>query len=175
MNHKHRVAIFILILLSLTLVGLLVYRMNATRLAQLRPATDETELRAETPTPAQETPPTSYKDLVEILSPLPNGVITLSSPMTNLEVKGRARGTWFFEASFPVKLLNTEGDTIATGIAQADGEWMTTEFVAFTATLSFSSTIDQTGVIGALVLQKDNPSGEPEQEDAFIVPVQFAP
>lgn len=175
MNHKHRVTIILLILLSLTLVGLLVYRMNATRVGQIRPVTDETKLREKTPTPTQESSPTTYKDLVEIFSPLPNSVISLSSPVTNLEVKGRARGTWFFEASFPVKLLNTTGDTIATGIAQADGEWMTTEFVGFTATLSIRSTINQTGVIGALVLQKDNPSGEPEQEDTFIVPVQFAP
>jgi len=175
MNHKHRLVIPILIVVSLALVGLLVYRLNALRLAQIRPVTDETELRLESSSPTQKISPTSYKDLVEIFSPLPNSVIALSSPVTKLEVKGRARGMWFFEASFPMKLVNTVGDTIATGIAQADGEWMTTEYVPFTASLSFSASVEQTGKTGTLILKKDNPSGEPANDDAFLVPVQFAP
>ena len=176
MNHKHRVFIPLLIVISLALAGLLVYRINRVQLNEQRSATEKTTSPEITPTPILENAPsTTYKDLIEIFSPLPNSVIVLSSPVTKVEVKGRARGMWFFEASFPMKLVNTVGDTIATGIAQADGEWMTTEYVPFTASLSFSASVEQTGKTGTLILKKDNPSGEPANDDAFLVPVQFAP
>ncbi len=117
-----------------------------------------------------------YKDLIEVYSPVANTVISLASTK-NLEIKGQARGTWYFEGTFPVELVNALGDTVAKGIAHADGEWMTTAFVPFTVELSIPPTVttDQTGKIGMIVLKKDNPSGDPAKDDAFEVPVQFAP
>lgn len=104
-------------------------------------------------------------DLIRIDTPRPTQQV--SSP---LQISGQARGSWFFEASFPVKLLDASGATFASGIATAQGEWMTTEFVPFTATLEFSASA---GSAGTLVLQKDNPSGLPEHDDQLIVPVKF--
>ena len=52
---------------------------------------------------------------------------------------------------------------------------MTTDYVPFQASVKFKATIAQTGSIGALVLRKDNPSGEPAYDDAFTVPVRFVP
>lgn len=104
-------------------------------------------------------------DLIRISEPRPNAVI--KSPLV---VKGMARGSWFFEASFPVKLFDGNGDIIGRGIAQAKGEWMTTEFVLFEAELSFSM---PTTTAGTLILSKDNSSGLPENEDALRVPVRF--
>lgn len=183
MNHKHRVTIIFLILLSLTLVGLLVYRLNATRLEQTRPVTDETELREETPTPTQEPPPMAYKDLLEITLPRADEnssvpVCYLQSPKTTCKIAGRARGTWFFEASFPVKLLSPTGETIATAIMQADGDWMTTEFVPFSGEMTFEVAGDQLlNMAGSysLIFQKDNPSGEAKFDDQFILPIFLAP
>lgn len=170
-------------MLSLVPVGLFVYRMNVTRFAQIRPVTDETALRAETPTPTQETPPMSYKDLLEITLPRTDEnssvpVCYLQSPKTTCKIAGRARGTWFFEASFPVKLLNPAGELIATEIMQADGDWMTTDFVPFNGEITFEVAGDQRlDMVGmySLIFQKDNPSGESTFDDQFILPIFLAP
>ena len=79
-------------------------------------------------------------------------------------VKGKARGTWFFEGSFPIEVLDREGNVIAQGVAQAQGEWMTTDFVSFTADIAVPESYMG---LSTLKLSKDNPSGEPEN-DAFI-------
>ena len=104
-------------------------------------------------------------DLIEVDNPRPNQVIT--SP---LEVGGRARGTWFFEANFPVRLYDSTGKEIAVGIAKAQGEWMTEEFVPFRAALTFESL---KGDKGELVFEKNNPSDLPENADSLRIPVKF--
>lgn len=102
-------------------------------------------------------------DLIRITSPRPGETIT--SPLV---VTGEARGYWFFEASFPVRLLDAKGNEIAISPAQAQGEWMTEDFVPFSVTLTFTN---ETAGSGTLILQKDNPSGLPEHEDALVVPI----
>jgi len=92
----------------------------------------------------------------------------ISSPLT---IHGRARGTWFFEASFPVMLVDWDGRIIAQAPAQAQGEWMTEDFVPFKATLEFNKPAYKNN--GALILKKDNPSGLPEYDDAVEAPVVF--
>ena len=105
-------------------------------------------------------------DLIRVSSPRPNAVV--GSPLI---VKGMARGNWFFEASFPVGLFDGNGVKISQGIAQAKGEWMTTDFVPFEVTLLFAV---PTTATGTLVLNKDNPSGLPEHEDELSIPVSFS-
>ncbi|MDP3985905.1 MAG: Gmad2 immunoglobulin-like domain-containing protein, partial [Candidatus Veblenbacteria bacterium] len=107
------------------------------------------------------------QDLIRVENPRPNQVI--ASPLTE---RGEARGTWYFEASFPVRLLDANGTELAVAPAQAQGDWMTTEFVPFEVVLSFSPPATPTGV---LVLEKDNPSGLPENADSLLVPVRFTP
>ena len=92
----------------------------------------------------------------------------MQSPLT---VKGEARGNWYFEASFPVRLFDADDKELAVIPAQAKGEWMTTEFVPFEITLNFSRPKTATGV---LVLEKDNPSGLPEYDDSISIPVRFS-
>lgn len=104
-------------------------------------------------------------DLIKATDPRPNA--TIASPLT---VRGAARGNWYFEASFPVELVDAEGNRLAQVPAQAQGEWMTTEFVPFTATLTFTAPTSSTGT---LLLHKDNPSGLPENEDVLRIPVRF--
>ena len=104
-------------------------------------------------------------DLIKVDSPRPNQAV--ESP---LEIIGQARGNWFFEASFPVKLLNEDGSDLASGIAQAKGEWMTDNFVPFSASLEFTAPKGKTGL---LILKKDNPSGLPENDDELRIPVSF--
>lgn len=92
----------------------------------------------------------------------------IASPVT---VTGTARGFWFFEASFPVMLVNWDGLIIAQGIAQADGDWMTEEFVPFSVTLTFEK--PSYGERGAIIFKRDNPSGLPENDAALEVPIRF--
>lgn len=105
-------------------------------------------------------------DRILITNPTPNQVV--SSPLV---VEGQARGTWFFEGSFPVKLLTTDGTVIARGVAEAQGAWMTTEFVPYRVTLRFTGPASGQGT---LVLEKDNPSGLLENADALTIPVSFS-
>lgn len=105
-------------------------------------------------------------DLIRLDSPRPGGIIT--SPLT---ITGQARGTWFFEASFPVILTDWDGKIIAQGIAQAKGDWMTTDFVPFEAALTFSIDPQAYSNKGTLILKKDNPSGLPQNDDALEIPV----
>jgi hypothetical protein len=81
-----------------------------------------------------------------------------------------ARGYWFFEASFPIELLDADKNKIAGGIAEAKSDWMTENFVPFEAKLEFQKPVSKNGF---LILKKDNPSGMMEKEDQLIVPVKF--
>ena len=105
------------------------------------------------------------KDLI-LQTPLPNQ--TISSPLI---ISGQARGSWFFEASFPVFLVDWDGRIIAQGVAQAKSDWMTTGFVPFEATLTFTVDKNVYSNRGALILKKDNPSGLPDNDDSLEIPV----
>lgn len=115
--------------------------------------------------PVQTAQEVQYKDLVHVNAPLPGAKV--SSPLT---VTGSARGNWYFEASFPVRLLDGNGNEIALKAAQAKGEWMTTVYVPFSVTLTFEKPSTPTGT---LILRKDNPSGEPQNDDSVSIPVIF--
>jgi hypothetical protein len=96
--------------------------------------------------------------------------IAKSAVSTPLIVMGEVPGNWSFEASFPVKLLDAKGNQVAQVAAQLQGDWMTDKLVPFTAKLSFK---DVTPGSGTLVLQKDNPSGLPANDDSLSIPVSF--
>jgi len=107
----------------------------------------------------------SIDKIIKVNNPTPN--TTISSPLV---IEGQARGFWFFEASFPVILLDANNKEIASGIAQSQGDWMTEEFVNFKSELKF---IMPETEIGFLVLKKDNPSGLPEKEESLSIAVKF--
>jgi hypothetical protein len=107
-------------------------------------------------------------DIIRVTAPEPGQIV--ASPLV---IRGEARGMWFFEASFPIRLEDGAGGTLATSIATALGEWMTEDFVPFEAVLTFAAPAG-TGD-GRLVLQKDNPSGLPEHDAQLVVPVRLAP
>lgn len=104
-------------------------------------------------------------DLIKISYPRPNDAI--ESPVT---ITGQARGYWFFEASFPIRIYDANGKELGWTIAEAQDEWMTEDFVSFEAKLVFDKPTTETGL---LVLEKDNPSGLPEKDDKLEVPVIF--
>lgn len=90
----------------------------------------------------------------------------VSNPITIL---GKARGNWYFEASFPVKLVDLDGNVLVSTFASAQSDWMTTDFVNFSVTLEYvkSTSTDR----ALIVLSKDNPSGLPEFDQSIYIPV----
>jgi glucose/arabinose dehydrogenase len=113
--------------------------------------------------------------------PKPNEII-----ISPLIIKGKARGNWFFEASFPVILTDWDGKIIAEHYASAkldpndpNSTWMTDDFVPFEAKLEFKSPVflgadeNHFSRRGYLIFKKDNPSGLPEYDDYFEMPVIF--
>ncbi|TSC83169.1 MAG: hypothetical protein G01um101419_176 [Parcubacteria group bacterium Gr01-1014_19] len=115
--------------------------------------------------PKKTTPNNDKSNLIMVDQPRTGDLAT--SPLL---IRGKARGYWYFEASFPVRLLDGNGKLLAIKPAQADSEWMTEEFVPFSMTLEFEKPTTETG---ALILQKDNPSGLPEYDDELVIPVRF--
>lgn len=115
-----------------------------------------------TPTPM----PTAAPDnLIRVSAPKPGDTVT--SPM---HIEGEARGNWYFEASFPAEIIDTNGNSLAIFPVQAGADWMTTEFVPFSADIPFKTPSTETGT---LILHKDNPSGLPEHEDRREIPIKF--
>jgi len=88
---------------------------------------------------------------IRVISPRSNDVI--KSPV---KIYGEAKGTQYSEGSFPVSIVGENGVVLGRGIAEAKGDWMTTEFVPFEVTIDFIVSSDATG---SIVLSKDNPSG----------------
>lgn len=109
--------------------------------------------------------PTDNSDRIRVTNISANQKI--GSPLT---IQGEARGNWYFEASFPVELLDGNGKRLVILPAQAIGEWMTIEFVPFSVTLTFAKPSTATGT---LILRNDNPSGLPENERYISIPVRF--
>lgn len=155
---------------DLELGGLLTTEAHAVRLTEVMPV----PLSTETINPAdyrftfKVTPLTpAYKnassDKIYVTAPLPGAELG-----KNFKVTGQARGNWYFEASFPIEVLDKNGKQLVIKPVQAQGEWMTTEFVPF----SVDVTIPGSYVGPAtLVLHQDNPSGLPENEASMSFPI----
>lgn len=87
---------------------------------------------------------------------------------TTFTVVGKARGYWYFEASFPMRVFASSGVLLKEMPVQADGEWMTEEFVPFSETVTVPP-----GTKGEalLILYNDNPSGLPENDATVSIPI----
>jgi len=105
------------------------------------------------------------KEKIKVLAPQPN--IEISSP---LEVSGEARGAWFFEASFPVRVEDDDGNVLARHYVTALTDWMTEDLVPFSGIIEFGTTTAERGFV---VFEKDNPSGLVEYVEEKKIPVIF--
>lgn len=92
----------------------------------------------------------------------------ISSPIT---ITGQAVGPWFFEATAPVSVVNWDGLIIGEGYIEAQGTWMTENFVPFTGTLNY--TYSGTNPDGWIIINNANASGEPQFDKAIEIPVQL--
>lgn len=105
------------------------------------------------------------EDDIAVSSPYPSQTVS-----QNITVTGKARGPWYFEASFPLEVRDMEGNILGQGYTQAIGDWMTTEFVPFSGQVSLKGNLPQSGV---LIIRNANPSGDSERDKSVEIPVQF--
>lgn len=103
----------------------------------------------------------SADDIVVEL-PFPGAVVG-----KQFSVIGKARA-WYFEASFPVKVLDAKGNILAQGLAHAQEDWMTSEFVPFKIDLTVPQSYSGPAT---LRFEKDNPSGLPQNDAAASFPI----
>ena len=89
---------------------------------------------------------------------------TLALPV---DVQGTVKGTWFFEGSFPVYIEDMQGNRLGYGLAGSTEDWMTIDVIPFTVSLP---AVNYQGD-ALLIFTKDNPSGEPQFDDSFTLPV----
>lgn len=107
-------------------------------------------------------------DYLKIKNPLPN--IDIASP---LQLRGKAKGSWFFEAQAPVELVDKDGNVLAQSSIKTKGNWMTDDFVPFSGELQFENAPSDER--GYLIFKRANPSGKPENEMEYRLPVLFPP
>jgi hypothetical protein len=90
------------------------------------------------------------------------------SPFT---IRGTVPPGWMFEGTFPIKLLDANRKLIvqAAALEEVPGSWQSNVPVYFTAKITFSTTAKS----GFLILQNDNPSGDPANSKTFEIPVNF--
>ncbi len=103
-------------------------------------------------------------NLIKVEQPQENSTVT--SP---LQISGEAKGTWFFEASAPVRLITESGEELAESYIEAQEEWMTEDWVPFEGQLEFETKEKR----GYLIFSRANASGKPEHDRMLRIPVLF--
>lgn len=103
---------------------------------------------------------------IKIEKPLPNKVVT--SPLI---IKGKALGYWFFEANAPIEIQDKNFNTLAESYIEAEGKWMTEDFVDFSGKIEFESPNYKRGY---LIFKRANPSGKKSKDRSYKLPILFS-
>lgn len=106
---------------------------------------------------------------IGVLISTPESNQLISSPLL---VKGKISRTWFFEGQLVLQLIDEDNNSLATGVAVADGDWLNEELVEYVGLLEYDpETIEVES--GFLAISKDNPSGLAENQGRIIMPLRF--
>lgn len=171
--------VFILVVIAILIIGVFLLSKKTQTLTGTTPSQSlptqsipttqslpTQAIRTQTILPTLDTGNAAEKtNLIKVSSPNPG-----ESVVSPLKIQGQARGTWFFEGSFPIKIVDENGTELGKTTAKAQGEWMTENFVPFSAELIFNAKPNTKGV---LILEKDNPSGLPQNANELRIPVDF--
>jgi len=122
--------------------------------------------------PAKKNPQTKING-IEIISPKPNE--NVSAPLIKITGVVNGNGWAGFEGQVgTVKLLDSDGKELATGILSATTDW-TKLPTNFETTLYLPSNKPQLGTnmpqLGTLIFHNENPSGLPEKDKTFTLPI----
>jgi hypothetical protein len=88
------------------------------------------------------------------------------------EVKGSVSGSWFFEGSFPVRVLNMQGEIVKSIPVTTQDDWMTEDLVSFSFKLDTQFKGES---IVVLRFEKSNPSGLEENDDSVQISITIKP
>jgi hypothetical protein len=107
-----------------------------------------------------------FIDQPHISIPQPNTKVT-----NPLSVKGTAPSNWFFEGQIHLKVVDENKNIIAgaAGTEVTPGSWMEDKPVEFMGTITFTTSAKK----GFLIIENDNPSGLPENQKSYEIPVTF--
>lgn len=105
------------------------------------------------------------ENLIVIEYPEPYGKV--KSPVL---IKGKARGYFFFEANFPIKIIDENGNVLVSDYIDTKENWMTENFVFFEKYINVNFGKTKRGFI---VFERANPSGLKENEFLLYLPVYF--
>lgn len=121
------------------------------------------EAASPSPTPSPITTPAVQPSISNIQE---NGVIT--SPVS---IKGTVPSSWMFEGQFFIEIRDSEGRVLGSGVGKEvnPGDWSSGKPVDFSANITFKTDAKR----GILVLLSNNPSGLPENQKTFSLPVRF--
>ncbi len=161
-KHTQSVAVIIGLTLSILILAfLLVWVNHRTKLKILD--------NAQTPLPSLVDKQEKVTDIDSRNDITVDNLIPGQEIKTPIIITGTVVGNWFFEGSFPVFMKDASGNQIGVGLATSSEDWMTTNTIPFSVTLS---TINYQGQ-GSIVFTKDNPSGEAQFDASYVVPVVF--
>ena len=93
-----------------------------------------------------------------------------NSVPNSFTIRGQARGSWFFEGSFPFDIYDKDDKLILQSYVTATENWMTDDWVPFEAEVN----INPSDKRGYIIFKKDNPSGLPEHDDSHYLYIRFA-
>lgn len=112
---------------------------------------------------------TSAKGVVIKLADIKPGS-RVTSPLT---ITGEVPGNWSNEGQFTIELSYGGEDLIGvgSGTATLSGDWQTTSYVPFSATINFTPPPDSDN--GNLVIRRANPSGLPTNDDSVSLAIKF--
>ncbi|MGB9842805.1 MAG: Gmad2 immunoglobulin-like domain-containing protein [Candidatus Pelagibacter ubique] len=99
-------------------------------------------------------------------------IIDSPEPYQNVKnpiyIMGKAKGSFFFEGTFPVRIEDENGNIIMVDHIETKDDWMTENFVSFEKYLDISNINIKKGFI---VFEKANPSGLPENKFEIKIPI----
>lgn len=168
MNKK--IIIFLIIVLIVLVIGVGICYLFTTKAQKPIACTQEAKLCSDGSVVGQtgsncEFAACPKDNFIKVSLPIANQIV--KSPLL---IEGEARGTWYFEASFPIEIIDGNGNVLGSAIAQAQNDWMTESFVPFKAQLTFTTPSMENGI---LILKKDNPSGLPQNDNKLQIPIRF--
>lgn len=107
----------------------------------------------------------------EVTAPAITSPLSGSKVVSPLVVKGKVPSGWMFEGQLPIKLLDSNRKEIAASVGKetTPGSWQGEAPVDFEGTITFTTSAKS----GFLVVGADNPSGLPENNKSFEIPVSF--
>ncbi|MFT3727442.1 MAG: Gmad2 immunoglobulin-like domain-containing protein [Terricaulis sp.] len=122
---------------------------------------------AQQPTPVQAAIAPADLNLASVTTPMAG-----AQSKSPLIVTGIAPNNWYFEASFPVRVIDLNNQVLAEGPAQAQSDWTVQGPVQFKAELNF---LVLTETHATLVLQEDMPGENKPAPREVRIPVILEP